>query len=232
MTNQALQTLCQILVAIGILLTAFGGFGAYVYGQRAASDREAKQAAKDAYVGRLEHRSQVLLSTRKQAYPKLELGDSGAVFLFAGPQGTPIFKIAEDNDITVEIEDGELKVSTKIRDDKGDVVAEVVKNEWKVNPSKAWDRNYCKDAIEVRDPSGDVILQIRLVEDRVQFQAKLYDSTKRRIGFGKTLGPEEWGGAIEFTGPNRPSLNLKISPLFKYPSALHLGELVQGKNAT
>src|SRR3989304_2530697 len=111
MTNQALQTLSQVLVAIGILLTALGGLGAYIYGQRAGRDREAEQAAKDTYVGRLEHRSKILLSADKQVYPKLEFGDSGAVLAFAGPQGTPLFKIAEDNDITVEIEDGELKVS-------------------------------------------------------------------------------------------------------------------------
>jgi hypothetical protein len=162
----------------------------------------------------------------------LEFGDSGAIFIFAGPQGTPLFKIADDNDITIEIEDGELKVSTKIRDPEGHIVAEIVKSEWKVNPDKSWDRNYAKNALEVKDPSGDVVLQVRLVEDRVQFQAKLYDATGRRIGFGKILGPEGWGGAIEFTGPNKPELDLKISPLFKYPSALHLGEFVNGKSGT
>ena len=239
MTNQALQTLCQVLVVVGILLTAIGGFGAYIFGQRATRDREAviekKEAnreAKEAYVGRLEHKSETILSAEGKIYPKFEFGDSGAIFVYAGPQGAPLFKIAEDNDIIVEVVYGELKVSTKIRDSQGHIIAEVVRNEWKVNPNKTWDRNYTKNALEVRDPSGEVILQLRLVEDRVQFQAKLYDASGRRTGFGKMLGPEGWGGAMEFTGPNNPELSLKITPLFKYPSASHLGELVEQKDRT
>ena len=93
-----------------------------------------------------------------------------------------------------------------------------------MNPDKSWDRNYSNDALEVKDPSGDIILQVKVVEDRIQFQAKLYDATGRRIGLGKSKGPDGWGGSIEFTGSNRPELKLKIQPLFKYPSDLHLGE--------
>lgn len=228
MTNQALQTLCQVLVVVGLLVTALGGFGAYIFGQRATRDREAKET----HVGRLEDKSETILSAEGKIYPKLEFGDSGAILVYAGTQGAPLFKIAEDNDIIVELVGGELKVSTKIRDSQGHIIAEVVRNEWKVNPNKTWDRNYTKNALEVRDPSGEVILQLRFVEDRVQFQAKLYDASGRRIGFGKILGTEGWGGAIEFTGPNNPELSLKITPLFKYPSTFHLGELVEQKDRT
>jgi len=223
MTSQTLQTICQVILAIGIFLTAIGGLGAYIFGQRAQREKAAKQA----YVGRLETEQKVILSADQQLYPKLEFGDSGSILVYTGPRGAPLFKIAEDNDITIEVEGGQVKVSTKIRDRNGQVIAEIMKNEWKVNPNNSWDRNYSKNALEVRDPTDDVVLQVRLVEDRVQFQAKLYDATGRGIGFGKALGAKGLGGIIEMTGPNHPELTLKINPIFKYPSDLHLGEFAQ-----
>lgn len=234
MTNQMLQTISQVLVGVGILLTALGGFGAYFFGQRAERDRAmqidlkaAEKAQKETYAGLLQSDSKILFSVDKQVYPKLEFGDSGSILLFKGPQGTPLFKIAEDNDITVEVERGQVKVSTMIRDSQGRIVAEIAKNEWKVNPKNSWDRNFSKDALEVKDPTGDIVLQVKLVDDRVQFQAKLYDSTGRGIAFGKVLGPDGWGGGIELTGPNHPKLTLKIAPIFKYPSELHLGKFLE-----
>jgi len=154
----------------------------------------------------------------------MEFGDSGAVFVFGGKPGTPLLKFAEGNALTIVIEDGQLKVSTLIRDKSGQVVAELVKNEWKVNRNQTWDRNYSKNALEVKDNTGDIVLQIKLVEDKVQFQAKIYDSSGRGVAIGKVLGPEGWGGGIERIEPNRPVL-INIKPMFKYPSDLHLGEL-------
>lgn len=230
MTNQTLQTLFQFIVAFGIFLTAIGGYGAYFFGNKAQRDREVEieqeeknNAAIKAYSGALKVNNEKLLDSDKKIYPQLELGDSGSIFKFTGAQGSPLFKIAEDNDIIIETEDGNTKVSSKIRDREGRIVAEIIKNEWKVNPDKSWDRNYSNNALEVKDPSGDIILQIKLVEDRVQFQAKLYDSSGRRIGFGKSKS-HEGGGVLELTGPKHPELELIIQPIFKYPSGLHLGE--------
>jgi hypothetical protein len=70
-----------------------------------------------------------------------------------------------------------------------------------------------------------VVLQVRALPDRVQFQAKLYDATGIGIGFGTMVGLQGPGGAIEFTGPANPKLQLRIAPMFRYPSDTHLGEL-------
>jgi len=231
MTNQNLQTICQVIIAVGILFTALGGWGSYYFGQRAQREKEAatekkekEMAASKAYSGVLAQKDDLIFAPGKQIYPQLEFGDSGSILKFTGQEGSPLFRIAEDNDIIIETEGGQVRVSTKIRDKKGQLVAEILKNEWKVNPDKSWDRNYSEDALEVKDPTGDIILQVRLVKDRVQFQAKLHDANGRGIGFGKMKGPDGWGGAIELTGPNHPKLTLKIEPIFKYPSEFHLGE--------
>lgn len=187
--------------------------------------RQAREDARSKYSGVLEHKSKILLSPRKKALPKLEFGDSGSVLVWGGPEGEPIFKIFEDNSLTISIENGQVKVSTLIRSQDGSVIAELVNNEWKVNPRKSFDRNYSRDALEGKDERGDIVLQVILVEDRIQFQGKFYDSSGGGVAFGKMRGPEGIGGAIEITGPNHPRLRLSIEPIFKYPSDLHLGEL-------
>lgn len=183
--------------------------------------------ARSAYTGTLQARNQVVVSATQHVWPKVEFGDSGAILLYAGPQGSLLLTFAEDTKFTIVREAGQVKVSTIIRDRTGRVVAELVNNEWKVNPNNSWDRNYTSDALEVRGPIGDTVLQVRVLEDRVQLQAKFYDSDGRGFAFGKVLGPQGWGGGIEITGPADPQLHMKIAPMFKYPSDSHFGELVE-----
>ena len=227
MTNQTIQTICQLFVAGGLLAAALGGFGAYIFGQRIRAEKEATQQTKErqdearkAYSGQLENQPKILLSTENNIYPKLEFGDSGSMIVWVGPTDKPIFNIGGDP-LTIEIAGEQLIVSATIRNKDGQIVAEIIQNEWKVNPQNSWDRNYTKNALEVRDPSGDIVLQVRLVEDRVQFQAKMYASNKTGIAFVKGPG----GGYIERSTPERPFRSI-ISPIFKYPSDIHFGELI------
>jgi hypothetical protein len=186
---------------------------------------ERRSKAISAHAGVLKSTKQTLLAPDQKIYPKLEIGDTGTIFLFTGPQGQPLFSVFEDTHLTMEMEDGQLKVSTVIRDKGGRIVAELLKNEWKVNAAAAYDRNYSEDAIEVRDSSGDVVLQLRFVGDRVQFQGKFFNNAGQAFGIGKIKGPDgRESGAIELTGHAHPHLQLQITPIFRYPSDRHLGE--------
>lgn len=188
--------------------------------------KEKKEKEKGRYTGELRtEQNDVLLSSKDSIYPKLELGDSGAIFLFAGEAGTPLFKFFENSHLTVVKEGGQLKVSTNIYDKRGNLVAELRNNEWRVNQNISFDRNFSNHALEVKDSSGDVVLQVRLVEDRIQIQAKFYGPNGEGVALGKgfdALGNP--GGIMEVTGPRHPVLQMKIPPLFRYPSDLHLGE--------
>jgi hypothetical protein len=189
---------------------------AFIQLRVAISERRAK--ASSAQTGVLKSR-QTLLAPKQATLPKLEIGDSGAIFAFSGPQGQPLFKFFDDSHLTVELEDGQLKVSTVIRDQTGKVVAELAKNEWKVNSATAYDRNYSKDALEVRDATGEVVMQVRFVGDRVQFQGRFFDKTGRGVTIAKVKGPDgKMGGAMDF------SAQLRITPIFRYPGERHLGE--------
>lgn len=180
-----------------------------------------------AYSGFLETRSGA------GAMPRLEMGDSGVVLMWDGPQGQPMLSIFDDCHVTIEISQNRitrrsrLMVSTQVRDAQGVLVAELNRNQWQVNPAAAFDRNYRRDAIEVKDAGGDVILQARLVGDRVQFQAKFRDAHGRGVGIGKGVDANGVAGAIiDITGPAHPHFILHIDPIFRYPSSRHFGKLV------
>lgn len=222
----------RVLIAF-IICGAIGAVWATLIG--IAQNREEAQSqkeAKKAYTGKLQPEIKVILSAKEHIYPRLEIGDSGSIFKFTGPKGEPLLNFLVDNDIIIEIEDNQTKLSTKIRDKNNNIIAEIIKNEWKIKPNNIWDRNYTNDAIEVIDSSGDVVLQVQLLDDRIRFQGKLYKSDGNRVGFwSKGLHS---GGTIIRTDNRHPEMahkinDFKIKPLFKYPSELHLGEFVNGK---
>jgi len=102
----------------------------------------ARPDAIPAYFGKLIPKRQLLFSSRKtdQDHPRLEIGDSGAIFIWAGKSGEPIFNFSNDNSLTVEKIFEKLKVSTTIRDKSGAVVAEIIRNQWRVSPPHTFDR--------------------------------------------------------------------------------------------
>jgi hypothetical protein len=169
-----------------------------------------------------------ILSIEKAIFPTVQFGDSGTLLTGASVSG--IFKkLLGDDNFNIYVENGQIKMSITIRDKSGKVFAEIIDNEWRTEPvpgPNTWDRNFNKDSIEVKDAFKNVVLQVRLFEDRVQLQAKLYDSAGRRIGIGKSLDKDRPGGIIEVRPPNQPE-TFRIEPIFKYPSDLHLGELIK-----
>lgn len=188
--------------------------------------KERKDKKKDQYAGELTAKTvDVMLSAETHVYPKLELGDSGAILVYAGEPGTPLFKFFENSHLTVVRDAGRVKVSTTIYDSRGTLVAELANNEWRVNKNASFDRNFTNDALEVKDSSGEIILQVQLVEDRIQLQGKFYGPNGEGVAIGK--GADASGnpsGMMEITGPKHPRLVSKIAPMFRYPSDLHLGE--------
>jgi len=216
----------------------------------ARSEHQRQQAAK--YSGLLTGPALTILSPINDIYPKLKLGDSNAFFSWRGEQGQPILSVFEDNELVISIEKGRLKLSTQIRDTHGELVAEIIGNEWKLGKENLWERNYDKNALEVRDAKGDVVLQVVLKEDYVQFAAKMYSRNGAGFGIGSAtftqedirrhnegslkivaaaVGPKEVKigdvtSVLEKRPPGEP-LELVIEPIFRYPSELHLGERVR-----
>lgn len=130
--------------------------------------------------------------------------------------------LREGNDplLSLKIVNNKLFVTTYIRDSKGELVAELVDNEWKLNINSIFDRNYNDQALEVRDGKGEIILQIVNFGDVIHF-AGVFNCKN-----GKTFAliPTGESGAIMEIKPPGVDLQNKILPVFTYPSDLHFGE--------
>lgn len=210
-------------VPIYITVTVLVLFSIVAFFQIRIYFKETKEKEKIKYAGILIPDRRVLLSGKKRIYPQLEIGDCGAIFSFTNEQGEPQFSFADDNDITMVIENGSLKVSTLVRSRNG-VIAELINNEWKVNQSNSFDRNFSKNSLEVKDNNGEIIFQVKHVGARIQLQGKFYGTDGKGIALVKD--PSGRGGLIVPLDPNNGA-DLKITPIFKYPSELHLGEMVE-----
>lgn len=217
-SSQTMQNVCQIVAAVSFIVTAVAGYGAYYFDKRVEAERDARTAMS----GTLEQPTETLLSAMDTAMAELEIGQSGTVFLFGKGDGSTNVKMLEDNKLRVTLHDGAVRVSLLVRDRTGAVVAELVDNEWKVNPQRSFDRNYLHDALEVRDASGDVVLQVRVRGRRVHLQAKLFTPSGEQIALIE--GPKGTGANL-FRSPQGEVITERISPMFKYPSERHLGKL-------
>jgi hypothetical protein len=159
-------------------------------------------------------------------WPVIELGDSTCMLKYTGQPGTPLFDFFNNTDLTIEQIDRTVRVSTKVVNRDGNVVAELYRNEWKVAPPPlSWDRNYTDDALEVISQSGDVILQVRLLPDRVQLQGEWWHDHINGVRLAGSHRFPENCGIIVFGPIFKPEQTTPIERMFRYPSDMHFGEL-------
>jgi hypothetical protein len=109
--------------------------------------------------------------------------------------------------------------SLPVRDKDGKLIAEIQNNEWSVQPSEKFDRNYTDHLLEVKDAYGQVVLQAVDLGDALYFIGTLRCHDGKKVSF--VHGPDG-GGKIDFSNTEEPQFPLK--PLCKYPSDRHLGE--------
>jgi len=149
-----------------------------------------------------------------------------------------VFIDGSDPLLSIALENGKLVVSTQVRDENGNIVAEMSQNEWKHQPEPAiLDRNYTQDALEIRDRAGKIILQVANVGPTIDLAAIFHCKNGWTYMVGPIAGV---GSAIELRPPGKP-LTYEISPICEYPSDLHfavcpgierLRQLVTGPHTT
>jgi len=220
------QKTLGVIIAVAAMVLFI--FGLILVGSPLRQPAPTQKISTPRNFGRLE--SEVLLSgPRKSVYRRMEIGDSGSIFQVGGPQGTALFTFFENSQLIIEVVEGSLKVSTTLRDQMGDLVVELQRNEWKVAPPpKTWDRNYTETALEVINPQGRVALQVRLLPDRLQLQGEWWHDQIQGVRIVKSDVPNKPGGLIQIFGTGfRPENGTEIKRLFVYPSEFHLGELLK-----
>lgn len=179
-----------------------------------------------AYFGELIPDRHLLFSTDYPAKNYIEIGDSGSGFVWVGKSGKPIFDFY-GSPLTIETIGGRVKVSTEIKNARGELLVELVRNQWRVSPApNTFDRNYTDDALEVRNAEGRIILQVKSLPDRVQLQGEWHGPNGQAFRMLKGLGPDGKVGGLLLPRPNGflPS-DPEIVPIFEYPSDAHFGKL-------
>jgi hypothetical protein len=142
--------------------------------------------------------------------PAIVLGQTKVIY--QGDPTKPAFVLA-DEPLFVRVQDGEAQLSVVIRDKDGIVLAAIRDNDWFVAPSRALDRNFNQNSLEVINSKGDVVFQVRVQGEEVHIAGSFY--------------PKEGGPAPAYIGPWLHQLEGKGGSLFKYPSGEHAGELNQ-----
>ena len=94
-----------------------------------------------------------------------------------------------------------------------------------------WGRHYNKNALEVKNPDGDFVLQVIVTQEYIQFAARMYDKNGDGVAIGSSKIPElgTLGSVIELIGTEHPKLEPVIEPIFRYPAELYIGELCRGR---
>jgi hypothetical protein len=122
--------------------------------------------------------------------------------------------------LSIRLLNGKLLVTTRVRDASGGVIAEMNDNEWKHQPQPAiFDRNYTQDALEIRDNTGKVVLQVVNLGNTIDVAAIFHCKSGWTYMVGPVAGE---GSAIELRPPGQ-SLRFEIPPICNYPSDLHFG---------
>jgi hypothetical protein len=183
------------------------------------------------YSGVLSPRSTLLFSPDGGKTTKIQIGQS-RVFIVDpnNPLAAQLYPALRTAQFRVENIDGEAKVSAQMLDREGHLIAELVRNEWKVAPPpNAWDRNYSDEALEVRDARGMVVLQVKALKDRVQLQGLWWIDMGPPNGIRQLTVRENPEGGAQFIISPEDASPPPIVPMFEYPSDRHLGELRKAK---
>jgi hypothetical protein len=168
-------------------------------------------------------------------FPRIQIGTSDVFFVGSvGQFEVYLSPVLRRDQFKIETIDGQIKVSTRVADAAGNLTAEIIRNEWKVLPPPGtWDRNYNVNSLEVKDPKGRIVLQVKIVPDAVQIQGawSLGPEWKPAGAEYVVVRTDPVGKGAQFVlYPYNPKPGViwpEIKAIFEYPSERHLGELAK-----
>ena len=158
--------------------------------------KERRDKNKEALTGILEPNKNIIFSSKKGILPIVRIGRSN-IFLYTDRKmGRKIFNFLNDIDLSISFKNERIKLTACLRNNKGQIIAKIEGNEWKVNPNNIFDRNYAKNALEVKDNDGNIILQVQLVRGIIELQGLFYGSNNSRINASYFNPKSDFSAAI------------------------------------
>jgi|SRR5271157_184994 len=142
-----------------------------------------------------------------------------AEYLAQGYELNPIC-VGSSSLIQIGFSDNKMSISANITNSDNELVGYIENNTWKsVSPNslQIGDRNYNNYAFEIVGPNMVPIFNVRVVGPNEIQIGGLFDS-------GTVLISDNGGGILG--NPSPQNISELLTPLFKYPSDKHTGELV------
>ncbi len=204
-------------IAIGVLAFSFAVFWPVM-----SQQWKAEKAA--------QVEGQIRVSRKGEKTPTrlIEIGSSGGaplLYTLDDNDPDPKVKMLNDAGLRIDVEDGEIKVTTPIRDRQGNLIMYMEKNRWHVT-QYCLDKNYSDDSLEVLDTGGHVVFQMKLLADRVQLQGEWRDTLGNGVRLiDKPEGKPGSGIIIWHNLDGEMKTIAFIEAIFKYPSVNHWREL-------
>lgn len=205
MSPGTLQTVCQVIIAVCVVVGALAGYGSYYYGQKVKTENEAKKAT-----------AGIIRNIETATERNLAIG---GIRIVLKSSNNTIVTDGSSPLLSVRIENGKLLINTIIYDEYGNIVAVLEDNQWKVNENSYFDRNYNDSAIEVKNKKGRIVLQVVNFGDVIHFAGVFHAKDGHVVSF---MPLDDMTSAIEIRG-SEEELLLEIKPIFTYPSELNLG---------
>jgi len=205
-----------IQAAAVLTAVVIGGFGLYPLWR-------AEQAA--ALEGDLPGAEMAFADGSKRGFPMVQIGE-GTIFVMTPDGVSDIFPFFKDSGVRIEPGKMGPLLTTIIRDRNGNLVAEIRRNHWKVYPLFCADKNYTKDAIEIQDSAGHVVLQVKILPMTIRIQGEWWDTQGSGVRMMQLPDPKAGSQVVRMNRQNQHTDAL-IQPMFKYPSKAHWGELTK-----
>lgn len=159
-----------------------------------------------------------ILDSSTASYPPMFVSVGETRFTLAPSAQGVLFSDYGDPLLSFHVARAKMLASAVIRNPSGELIAELVDNEWTVNKSNIFDRNYTDEALEVRDAEGRIALQVVAFGQTVHIAAIL----RCRGGRTVVVGPNANGAIMQVVSPGQePSYS--IPRICDYPSNLHFG---------
>ena len=156
----------------------------------------------------------------------------GTVCSASGPGGIARTLRLGDDQIYVWIENGQLKVTAKVRDESGKIMGEIINGSFESFPPYSLKSNHDDNGWEVIDPYGRVALQVNLLGPCAQIAGIFYLASGNSVVIAQSNGTlsgiplpnDQIKKEISQELTANPNL---IPPIFVYPSNEHPGERVK-----
>lgn len=142
--------------------------------------------------------------------------------LESGHELTP-FGIGDGIRITVKLRNDTILLSGSFRSLDGNTVAEIVDNEWQINPNNYFARNYDHHGLEIIDRDGIMKVQI----DFIDKDSIIVNGFFKVDGVYSLVTRDKWEKWPEGTLATKADLikaSEKLSLMFRYPSDKHFGK--------